>query len=87
MATVTAADFECSLSTVSVFGLLLIARRIVDWRAGAVLLGLFVVHLFFPSAQHRLWITLAYFGLAALLVILDWRRVRSLFREELQDLA
>ena len=74
-------------TAVSVFGLLLIARRIVDWRAGAVLLDLFVVHLFFPSAQHRLWITLAYFGLAALLVILDWRRVRSLFREELQDLA
>ena len=69
-------------TAVSVFGLLLIAKRVVDWRAGTVLLGLFVVHLFFPGSQHRLWIAYAYFGLSALLVALDWRRVKFLFREE-----
>ena len=69
-------------TAVSVFGLLLVARQVVDWRLGAVLPGLFVVHLFFPSAQARLWTAFVYFGLAALLVILDWRRVRFLFREE-----
>ena len=69
-------------TAVSVFGLLLIAKRVVDWRAGAVLLGLFVVHLFFPGSQHRLWTAYAYFGLSALLVALDWRRVKFLFRED-----
>ncbi len=69
-------------TAVSVFGLLLIARRVVDWRAGAVFPSLFIVHLFFPSAEARLWIAFVYFGLAALLIILDWRRVRFLFREE-----
>lgn len=70
-------------TAVSVFGLLLIAKRVVDWRAGAALLGLFVVHLFFPGPQHRLWMAYAYLGLSALLVSLDWRRVKFLFREEL----
>ena len=36
---------------VSLFGLLLIAKRRVGWRAGAVLLGLFVVRLFFPNTD------------------------------------
>ena len=73
-------------TAVSLFGLVLIARRTVDWRAGSALLGLFVVHLFFPQSQHRLWITEGYFGLTILLVVLDWRRVKFLVREEEQEL-
>ena len=69
-------------SAVAVLGLLLIARRTVDWRAGAVLLVLFVAHLFFPGAEQRLWITGIYFALSALLVIRDWRRVKFLIRED-----
>ena len=68
-------------TAVSLFGLLLIAPRTVGWRSGAVLLGTFVAHLFFPSAEHRLWIAYAYFGMAATLAILDWRRIVKLVRE------
>lgn len=68
-------------TAVSLFGLLLIAPRTVGWRSGAVLLGTFVAHLFFPSAEHRLWIAYAYFGMAATLAILDWRRIVKLARE------
>ena len=57
-------------------------RISTGWRAGAILLTTFVAHLFFPRAEHRLWITCAHFGLAALLVILDWRRLKLLVREE-----
>ena len=68
-------------TAVSLFALLLIAPRTLGWRAGAVLLGTFVAHLFFPSAEHRLYIAFAYFGLAAMLAILDWRRLKLLVRE------
>ena len=69
-------------ASVSLFALLLIARQRADWRAGVVLLGLFVVHLFFPSAQQRLWIACGYLGLALSLCILDWRRILLLIRPE-----
>ena len=72
-------------TAVAVFGLLLIARRTVDWRAGAALLSLFIVHLFFPGAEQRLWITGVYFALSAWLIIRDWRRVKFLVREESGD--
>ena len=62
-------------ASVSLFALMLIARQRADWRAGAMLLGLFVVHLSFPSAQHRFWIACGYLGLALSLCILDWRRI------------
>ena len=64
----------------SLFGLLLIARQIVDWKVGATLLGTFVVHLFFPNPEHRWWIALVFFGLSAVLAILDWRKLKMLFR-------
>ena len=64
----------------SLFGLLLVARQIVDWKAGAALLATFVAHLFFPQPEYRWWIALAFFGLAALLAIMDWRRLKQLFR-------
>ena len=74
-------------TAVAVFGLLLIARRVLDWRAGAALLVLFIAHLFFPKAEHRLWMTGVYFALAVLLIARDWRRVKFLFREYPQEPA
>ena len=44
-----------------------------------------VVHLFFPGAEERLWITGIYFALSAWLVIRDWRRVKFLLREEPEE--
>ena len=69
-------------ASVSLFALLLIARQRADWRAGGVLLGLFIVHLFFPAAQHRLWMAGGYLALALLLCLLDWRRMILLVRPE-----
>ena len=63
----------------SLFGLLLVARQVVDWKAGAALLGTFVAHLFFPQPEHRWWMALAFFGLAALLAVFDRRRLKLLF--------
>ena len=37
-------------ASVSLFALVLIARQRLDWRAGAILLGLFIVHL---SSRRR----------------------------------
>lgn len=41
------------------------------------LLSLFVARLFFTKLEHRLWTAYGYFGLAALLVILDCTRSNS----------
>ncbi len=74
------------MTSVSVFGLMLIARRVVHWWAGAVLLTLFILHLPFLDLVFRLGIAAVYFSLSALLIIVDWRRVKSLFREEPHEL-
>ena len=66
----------------ALFGLLLIARRTVGWFPGVVLLATFVAHMFFPREDHRLWMAVAFFGLAILLVVQDWRRLPLLFRED-----
>jgi cation:H+ antiporter len=66
----------------SLFGLLLIARRTVDWKTGALLLTTFVAHLFFPQAQHRLWFAYGFFGLSVITVALDWRRLKYLVKED-----
>ena len=63
----------------ALFGLMLIARGTVGWFPGVALLGTFVAHMFFPREDHRLWMSYAFFGLAALLAIQDWRRLPSLF--------
>ena len=73
-------------ASVSLFALLLIARQRADWRAGSVLLGLFVIHMFFPAAEHRLWMAGGYLGLALLVCLLDWRRMMLLFRPESSEL-
>ena len=66
----------------SLFGLLLIARQVVGWKTGVALLATFIAHLFFPQPEHRWWVALAFFGLAALLAVLDWRRLPALLRSE-----
>ena len=69
-------------TAVSAAALMLIAKRVISWNAGAVLLVLFAAHLFFPESDDRLRFAFLYFGLALGLVAIDWRRVKSLFREE-----
>jgi cation:H+ antiporter len=66
-------------SAVSVFAIVLIAPRLLGWKAGLVILGLFVVHLFFVEPDQRRIFAFIYLGLAAGLVALDWRRVRHIF--------
>ena len=70
----------------SAAGLLLIAKRVISWNAGAVLLLLFVAHLFFPDSEDRLRFAFIYIGVAFALVAIDWRRVKFLWREEPQEL-
>ena len=81
-----AAEFLLT-SAYALFGLLLIARGTVGWFPGVVLLLTFIAHMFFPHEDHRLWTAVAFFGLAGLLVIQDWRRLRSLIRPEPADRA
>ena len=72
---------------VSVVALLFIARRVIGWKTGAVLLLLFVAHLFFPDAEDRVRFVLVYAGVALGLVAADWRRLRSLFGRYPSDAA
>ncbi len=73
-------------TAVSVAGLMLIAKRMISWNAGVLLLGLFAVHLFFTDPEARLRFAFVYFGIALGLAAMDWRRVKLLFREEPQEL-
>ena len=62
-------------SAVSVFAILLIAPRLVGWRVGAVILILFVAHLFFVGEDERRIFAYLYLALAGGLVVLDRRRL------------
>lgn len=64
-------------ASVALFGLALVASRPLDWRAAALLLGLFATRWFFPDAEQRLWLSLIYIGLACLMSITNWRRAKS----------
>ncbi len=75
------ADEFLLTTAVAVFGLVLLARRRSDWRGGAVLLALFVAHLFFPAREQRFWFSMGYFVLAGLIVAVDLRRLRYLVSE------
>ena len=66
-------------TAMSVFAILLIAPRIISWRAGVVLLGLFIAHLFFLDTGARLIFAYVFFALSIGLVIQNWRRVRHIF--------
>ena len=65
-------------TAVSTFAILLIAPRLMSWRVGVFLLALFIVHLFFTGSGERLVFAYIYFGLAAVLVVTDRRRVLAL---------
>ena len=73
-------------TAVSLFGVLLIAKRVISWKMGAVLLVLFIAHLLFPNEDARRIFAFIYLGLAAFLIMMDWRRVKSLYREEPQEI-
>ena len=62
---------------VSVFAIVLIAPRLLSWKAGAVLLGLFVVHLPFTDVGSRQLFAFLYLGLAAGVLVWNWRQVRG----------
>ena len=56
------------------------APRLIGWRAGAVLLGLFIAHLFFVDEDQRLIFSYIYLGLTvglAGLYLLKWRGIKS----------
>ena len=67
-------------TAVSVAGLMLVAKRVISWNAGALLLVLFAAHLFFTDPEARLRFAFVYFGIALGLAAMDWNRVRMLFR-------
>ena len=69
-------------AAVALFGLVLAARRTLDWRAGLVLLGLFAARWFFPDAEHRLWLAFIYLGLAGAMATMSWHRAKVLFSGE-----
>ena len=69
-------------TSVSLFALLLVAKRVINWWAGAILLGLFIAHLPFTDPSLRIWFVFIYLALSAALVLLDWRRLKYLIREE-----
>ena len=73
-------------TAVSVAGLMLVAKRMISWNAGVLLLVLFAAHLFFTDPEARLRFSFVYFGIALGLAAMDWRRVALLFREEPQEL-
>ena len=73
-------------TSVSAAALILVARRVISWNAGAILLLLFVAHLFFPDQEDRLRFSFLYFGIALGIIAMDWLRVKLLFREDPRDL-
>ena len=62
-------------SSVSTFAIVLLAPKMIGWRAGAVLLGLFLVHLIFPNEEARRMFTYVYLVLAVALILWNWRQV------------
>ena len=49
-------------TAVSLFGVLLIAKRVISWKMGAVLLVLFIAHLLFPNEDARRIFAFIYLG-------------------------
>ena len=65
-------------SSMSAFAILLIAPRLLSWKAGLAILVLFGAHLFFTDTDIRLIFAYIFLGMAVGLVLLDRRRVRYL---------
>lgn len=70
-------------AAVSAFAIILIAPRVLGARVGLVLLGLFIVHLFFSDSGQRLIFSYIYFGLAIFLIVIDRGRIRQLIPKRL----
>ncbi len=70
-------------AAVSAFAIILIAPRLLGARVGLVLLGLFIVHLFFSDPGQRLIFSYIYFGLAIFLIVIDRGRIRQLIPKRL----
>ena len=70
-------------AAVSAFAIILIAPRVLGARVGLVLLGLFIVHLFFSDPGQRLIFSYIYFGLAIFLIVVDRGRIRQLIPRKL----
>jgi cation:H+ antiporter len=64
-------------SAVSTFAIVLLAPKMIGWKAGAVLLALFLVHLAFPDEDARRNFTYVYLVLTVALIAWNWRRVPS----------
>ena len=69
-----AAEFFLT-SSVSVFAVLLIAPRLLGWRAGVALLALFLSHLYFTETAERLIFAYIYLGMTAGLIVVNRRWV------------
>ena len=67
-------------SVVSVFAIVLIAPRLIGWRAGAAILVLFVAHLFFTDTSERLWFTYVYLGITVLVLVVEPRRLTEAYK-------
>ena len=65
------------MTAMSLFAILLVAPRLISWKAGLVLLGLFIVHLFFTDTGERLIFAFIFFGLGAGLILLNPRSLKQ----------
>ena len=65
-------------SAVSGFALALMLPRVVGWKTGAVLLGLFVVHLPFVDPEQRRLFTYLYLTLTVVVTAWNWRILRDM---------
>ena len=65
------------MTAMSLFAVLLVAPRLISWKAGLILLALFISHLFFTDKDERLIFAYIFFGLAVGLVLLNPRRLRQ----------
>ena len=72
-------------SSVSIFAIVLIAPRLVGWKAGMILLGLFIVHLFFVDTGERRIFAYIYLGLAGAVLVWNRRRARLMASNVLKD--
>ena len=64
-------------SAVSGFALALMLPRMVGWKTGAVLLGLFIVHLPFVDPEQRRLFAYLYLALTAVVTAWNWRILRD----------
>ena len=72
-----AAEFLLT-SAMSLFAVLLVAPRVIGWKGGAVLLGLFVAHLFFTDESERMIFAYIFLALSLVMVVADRKRLIGL---------